>query len=72
MNMKTTFLERMKEYLKNEYDAYLKTLEQPMYKGLSINTSKCDASFVLENLPIECTQSSFYENCTQFYLPIEF
>lgn len=60
--MKTTFLERMKEYLKDEYDAYLKTLEQPMFKGLSVNTSKCDASFVLDNLPIECTQSSFYEN----------
>ena len=60
--MKTTFLERMQEYLKDEYDDFLKTLENPMYKGLSVNTSKCNANFILENLSFNCTKSKFYEN----------
>ena len=60
--MKTTFLDRMKEYLKDEYDDFIKTLDDPMYKGLSINTSKTNASFVLENLNFECAKSKFYEN----------
>ena len=33
-----------------------------MYKGLSVNTAKCDADFVLENLSFECAKSKFYEN----------
>lgn len=51
MTMKTTFLERMKEYLKDEYEAFEKTLDHPMYKGLSINTLKTDADYVIQNLP---------------------
>lgn len=46
--MKTSYLNRMKEYLKEEYDDYVKTLEKPMYKGLSVNTLKCKDEFVLE------------------------
>lgn len=60
--MKTTFLERMKEYLQDEYDAYIKTLDDPMYKGLSVNTCKCDANFVKENINFDLIQSPFYKN----------
>ncbi|MGN1344428.1 MAG: RNA methyltransferase, partial [Traorella sp.] len=54
--------ERMKEYLQDEYDAYIETLDRPMYKGLSINTLKSDANFVLENLNFSCEKSKFYQN----------
>lgn len=38
--MKEQFLQRMKEYLKEEYDAYEQQLLQPLYRGLRVNTSK--------------------------------
>lgn len=62
MTMKTTFLERMKEYLKDEYEAFEKTLDHPMYKGLSINTLKTDADYVIQNLPVCLQKSPFSKN----------
>lgn len=60
--MKKTFLDRMKEYLQDEYEDYMQTLENPMYKGLSVNTCKANAAFVLEHLPIELEKSPFSKN----------
>ena len=39
--MKEAFLKRMQELLQDEYDEYLHTLSQPMYRGLRVNTLKC-------------------------------
>lgn len=60
--MKTTFLERMQEYLKDEYEEYVKTLDQAMYKGLMINTAKCSQQFVKQYFPYDLTSSKFSPN----------
>lgn len=64
--MKTNYLERMRDYLQDEYDEFLTTIDKEMYKGLSVNTTKCSSSFVEENFPYELTPSSFGENCYLF------
>ena len=38
--MKEQFLQRMKEYLQEDYEAYVKTLEEDAYRGLRVNTTK--------------------------------
>lgn len=38
--MNEIFLERMKNYLKDEYDSYLQTLDEERYRGLRVNTAK--------------------------------
>lgn len=40
--MNDIFLTRMKQYLQDEYDAYLQTLNEPAYKGLRINLLKAE------------------------------
>ncbi|OCN05511.1 RNA methyltransferase [Erysipelotrichaceae bacterium MTC7] len=46
--MNQTFLERMKTYLGDEYEAYLASLEKPFYKGIRKNTLK-DSKDLLEH-----------------------
>ena len=41
--MNEVFLQRMKDMLKDEYEDYLKALDDPMHKGLRVNTLKWDA-----------------------------
>ena len=41
--MNEQFLARMKDMLKDEYEDYLKALDDPMHKGLRVNTLKWDA-----------------------------
>lgn len=38
--MKELFLKRMQDYLQDEYDDYVKTLEENAFRGLRINTTK--------------------------------
>lgn len=40
--MNEEFLERIRSYIPDEYDAFVKTLSQPMYRGLRIQTHKID------------------------------
>ena len=56
--MKEVFLNRMKEYLKDEYDAYLETLSQPAYKGLRVNTTKISRDDLLKEEILALTPSS--------------
>lgn len=56
--MKEAFLNRMKEYLKDEYDAYVETLSQNAYKGLRVNTTKISAEALLAENILNLTPSS--------------
>ena len=47
--MNEVFLKRMEAMLKEEYPAYLKALDDPMHKGLRINTLKWDAESFKES-----------------------
>ncbi len=40
VNMNPVFLERIKNYIPNEYDQFLDTLSNPMYQGLRVNIKK--------------------------------
>ena len=63
--MKQDFLDRMKEMLKDEYEQYLNTLDQPAYRGLRVNTLKISAE-AFQNLqlfdlkPTPFAEESFY------------
>lgn len=63
--MKQDFLNRMKEMLHEEYEQYLETLEQPVYRGLRVNTLKISKEafqdlglFALQPTPF--ADNSFY------------
>ena len=63
--MKQDFLKRMKEYLKEEYDAYEQSLQEPMYRGLRVNTLKSNIAEVqalalCEMIPSKICEQSFY------------
>ena len=63
--MKEQFLKRMQSYLKEEYDAYEKTLEEEAFRGIRINTSKISTNDFLalhlcETRPSSICKESFY------------
>ena len=57
--MKQDFLQRMQEYLKDEYDAYIASLDREVYKGLSLNQAKCDIEFLSKHFPYSLEVSKF-------------
>ncbi len=63
--MNDLFLNRMKEYLKDEYETYLNTLSLPAFKGIRINTSKISVDDfmkleVIDTRPSKICKESFY------------
>lgn len=65
--MKDLFLERMKEYLQEEYDAYVDTLQQDLYRGIRVNPCKSSAVELQELNLCEMTPSAI---CPQsYYIP---
>lgn len=57
--MNENFLNEMKKILGTEYEAFIESLEHPMYRGLSLNTSKCHESFLLDHTPMSLSKSAF-------------
>ncbi len=53
------FLDRMRQLLKDDYDAFLQTLDKPAFKGVRINTLKCDKEKILKILPFDVKQTPF-------------
>ena len=67
--MKEQFLNRMKEYLGNEYEAYEHSLQQPRFRGLRVNETRCSIQRFLELAPWQCEPSPI---CPQsFYIKEE-
>lgn len=52
--MNEIFLKRMEALLKEEYPAYLKTLNEPVHRGLRVNTLKITADALKDRLPFDC------------------
>ena len=65
--MKEQFLQRMKKYLKDEFSMYEQSLQQPLYRGLRVNTAKISVEDFL-NLHI-CTLKLSKICKEAFYLP---
>lgn len=57
--MNELFLARMKQYLDDEYDAYIKTLNEPAYKGIRVNLLKEDRQLLESTFSL--TSSPFCE-----------
>lgn len=51
--MNEIFLKRMEELLKEEYPAYLKTLNEPVHRGLRVNTLKISVEQLKKRVPFE-------------------
>lgn len=67
--MNEIFLARMKEYLKDEFTAYLQTLEEEAFRGLRVNTAKIDIASFKELNICDCKPSAI---CDQsFYIPYD-
>lgn len=63
--MKQDFLNRMQDMLKDEYEQYLNTLDQPVYRGLRVNTLKISAEAfqrlqLFDVQPTPFAKESFY------------
>lgn len=67
--MKEAFLNRMREYLQEEYDAYVQSLQQPRFRGLRVNETRCSVEQFLSLSPWTCQPSAI---CPQsFYIQEE-
>lgn len=64
--MKTEFLERMKEMLKEEYPKYVETLQIERYRGLRVNTLKLEVEAFQELFPFPLKATPFAP--TSFYI----
>ncbi len=53
------FFERMRQLLKNDFDAFVKAMDEPAFKGLRVNTLKCDKEKLLRIFPYKLTQTPF-------------
>lgn len=60
--MNELYLQRMRELLKDEYDAYASLLSEKPQKGLRINTLKTDAVTCADDTGIFMTPSPFADN----------
>lgn len=53
------FFEKMRSLLGDDYDAFVKAMDEPAYKGLRVNTLKCDKEKLLDIFPYKLTQTPF-------------
>ena len=69
-NLPNEFLDKMKELLTPEdYTCFLADSEKNPYRGVRVNTLKCDADTVLKYLPFVGENTPF---CTKgFYIPYD-
>lgn len=67
--MNEFFLSRMKEYLKEEYDAYLRTLDEDAFRGLRVNTAKISVEEFKKLRVCEWKSSEICPSST--YIPYE-
>ena len=65
--MNTEFLDKMKAYLQDEYEDYLKSLELPSYKGIRVNLLKSDCQSIKERLSVPLSKTPFSKE--GFYIP---
>lgn len=65
--MNEQFLKRMQTYLQDEYPAYLKTLDEEIYRGVRVNTAKISISEFMNLNLCELRPSSICKE--SFYIP---
>ena len=71
MQLPNEFLRRMKERLGEEFPAFLRSYENPVYKALRVNTLKIGAEEFLKNAPFPVGEQVLFpqgEDVTGFYI----
>lgn len=63
------FLEKMKEILSTDFDAFLECLGRPGFRGIRWNPLKCTLDNLQKNLPFQLTPTPF--SSLSFYIPPE-
>ncbi len=58
-NLPEAFLERMKGYLGEEYNAFVSSYDLPVTKGIRVNELKCTPQKLIELMPIKLLPSPF-------------
>lgn len=71
MNLPKDFIDKMSNLLQDEMPDFLKALEQPSQKGITLNTCKMNEKFFLENFnedieKIPHTDNGYYVNSFKF------
>ncbi len=67
--MNEEFLSKMKSYLKDEVEDYLKSLDLPAYKGIRVNLLKSNVQEIKQRLDLPLTETPF---CKEgFYIPTD-
>lgn len=69
MKLSNIFLQKMKILLKDEFDAFLAGYEKPVFRGIRLNTLKCDEAVLRQSLPFAIEKAPFSE--TSYYVPAE-
>lgn len=62
MQLPEKYLESMKELLKDEFDSYLESFDEPRLYGLRVNTAKISVEDFLKISPFELTQIPWISN----------
>lgn len=68
--MNKVFLDYMQDMLKDDFAAYLQSLEQPFHQGFRINTLKIEPNRFFEAYPLTCEESKFAKNAFLLKQPI--
>lgn len=58
------FFEKMRDLLGDEFDDFVRIFDEPAYRGIRVNTLKCEKDKVLSALPFKVTKTPF---CTDGY-----
>ncbi len=69
MELPVSYEKKMQELLKNEFQAYEKCLETPVFRGLRVNTGKIGAEEFERISPFPCGRISWIPN--GYYIPEE-
>lgn len=70
LSLPKEFLARAKEALGEEYDAFLAAYERPAYRGIRVNTLKCEKDVLQNALGFPLEQAPF--SPLSFYAPADF
>ena len=69
MQLPTLFIQRMQTLLREDYDAFLEGYQQPLRRGLRLNTAKMSTDVFLTQFPHVLQPSPFASD--SFYLDVE-
>lgn len=61
------FLKKMQDILKDDFDSFLQSVDLPAYRGLRVNTLKCEDQKLISLLPYSLEKTPFCKN--GYYIP---